>query len=36
MFTDESRFSTSPDAPVMWWVKQVHHIYVEAEKFPRR
>ena len=34
MFTDESRFSTSPDSPVMWWVKRGHHHYVVSEKFP--
>ena len=34
MFSDESRVSTSPDSPVMWWVKRGHHIYVESEKFP--
>ena len=34
MFTDESRFSTSPDSPVMWWVKNGHHEYVVSEKFP--
>ena len=34
MFTDESRFSTSPDCPVMQWVKRGDHIYVETEKFP--
>ena len=34
MFTDESGFSTSPDSPVMWWVKRGHHVYVETEKFP--
>ena len=34
MFSDESRVSTSPDSPVMWWVKRGQHIYVESEKFP--
>ena len=34
MFTDESRVSTSPDSPVMWWVKRGQHIYVESHKFP--
>ena len=34
IFTDESRFATSPDCPVMWGVKKGDHIYVESEKFP--
>mgnify|MGYP004579369149 CR=1 FL=1 len=34
MFTDESRFSTSPDCPIMQWVKKGDNIYVETEKFP--
>ena len=34
LFSDESRVSTSPDSPVMWWVKRGQHIYVESEKFP--
>ena len=34
MFSDESRVSTSPDSPVMWWVKRGQHIYIESEKFP--
>ena len=34
MFTDESRVSTSPDSPVMWWVKRGEQIYLETEKFP--
>ena len=34
MFTDESRVSTSPDSPVMWWVKRGQHVYVESHKFP--
>ena len=34
MFTDESRFATSPDSPVMWWVKKDDKIYLEKEKFP--
>ena len=34
MFSDESRVSTSPDSPVMWWVKRGQHVYIETEKFP--
>ena len=34
LFTDESRFSTSPDCPVMWWTKKGDNIYAEKEKFP--
>ena len=34
MFSDESRVSTSPDSPVMWWVKRGEHIYIESQKFP--
>ena len=34
IFTDESRFATAPDCPVMWWVKKGDHIYVERPKFP--
>ena len=34
LFTDESRFSTSPDCPIMQWVKRGDHIYVETDKFP--
>ena len=35
MFSDESRASTSPDSPVMWWVKRGQHVCIETEKFPR-
>ena len=34
MFTDESRFATSPDCPPKWWVKKGDRIYMEKEKFP--
>ena len=34
LFTDESRFSTSPDSPVMWWIKRGHSVYIETQKFP--
>ena len=34
LFTDESRFATSPDHPVMWWVKRGDHIFMEKDKFP--
>ena len=34
LFTDESRFSTSPDSPVMWWIKRGHSVYIESQKFP--
>ena len=34
LFTDESRVSTSPDCPVMWWVKKGDHLYLETDKFP--
>ena len=34
LFTDESRFSTSPDCPIMWWVKRGDHVYLETDKFP--
>ena len=34
LFTDESRFATSPDCPVMEWVQRGERHYVETEKFP--
>ena len=34
MFTDESRVASSPDCPIMWWVKKGDKIYTEKEKFP--
>ena len=34
LFTDESRFSTSPDCPVMWWTKKGDNVYAEKDKFP--
>ena len=34
MFTDESRVASSPDCPIMWWVKKGDKIYTENEKFP--
>ena len=35
MFTDESRFATSPDSPVKQWVKKGDNIYMVREKFPK-
>ena len=34
LFTDESRFATSPDCPVMWWTKRGDHVYLQEDKFP--
>ena len=34
MFTDESRFATSPDSPVMWWIKKGDKINMEKDEFP--
>ena len=34
MFTDESRFATSPDCPLKWCVKKGDRVYMEKEKFP--
>ena len=34
IFTDESRFATSPDSPVRWWTKRGDHLFLEEEKFP--
>ena len=34
LFTDESRFATSPDCPIMWWVKKGDKIYASKGKFP--
>ena len=34
VFTDESRFASSPDCPIMWWVKKGDIIFWEKEKFP--
>ena len=34
MFTDESRFASSPDCSLMWWVKKGDRIYMEKEKYP--
>ena len=34
LFTDESRFATSPDCPIMWWVKKGDKIYASKAKFP--
>ena len=34
LFTEESRFSTSPDCPTRWWVKRGDHVYAESNKFP--
>lgn len=35
MFTDESRFATSPDCPVKQWIKTGENIYMVSEKFPK-
>ena len=35
MFTDESRFATSPDSPVMQWIKRGDNMYMVHEKFPK-
>ena len=34
MFTDESRFATSPDCPVKSWTKRGQNAYIESQKFP--
>ena len=34
LFTDESRFATSPDCPIMWWVKKGDKLYASKGKFP--
>ena len=34
LFTDESRFATSPDCPIRWWVKKGDKIYASRAKFP--
>ena len=34
LFTDESRFSTSPDCPVMWWVKRGTTFTLKQTNFP--
>ena len=34
IYTDESRFVTSPDSPLIPWVKKGDDIYVESDKFP--
>ena len=34
LFTDESRFATSPDSPVMWWIKKGDAVYSTTVKFP--
>ena len=34
MFTDESRFATSPDCPVKQWIRRGDNIYMVKEKFP--
>ena len=34
LFTDESRFSTSPDCPIMWWVKKGDQVYAEKKSSP--
>ena len=34
LFTDESRFATSPDSPVMWWIKDGDAVYATTVKFP--
>ena len=34
LFTDESRFATSPDSPVMWWTKRGDDMFLEEEKSP--
>ena len=34
LFTDESRFATSPDCPVMSWRKRGQTDYVESQKYP--
>ena len=35
MFTDESRFATSPDCPVMQWVPRGEAVYMETDKYPK-
>ena len=35
MFTDESRFTTSPDCPVMQWIKRWDAVFRETDKFPK-
>ena len=34
IFTDESRFATSPDCPVMSWTKRGQNAYIQSQKFP--
>ena len=34
LFTDESRFATSPDCPIMWWIKKGDKLYAFKGKFP--
>ena len=34
LFTDESRFATSPDSPVKWWTKRGENLFLEEDKFP--
>lgn len=34
LFTDESRFATSPDSPVMWWTRKGEPVYATTVKFP--
>ena len=35
LFTDESRFATSPDCPVMQWTPRGEAVYMETDKFPK-
>ena len=34
LFTDESRFATSPDRSIMWWIKKGDAVYLTTVKFP--
>ena len=34
LFSDESRLSTSPDSPVMWWVKRGRRVFIHTPKYP--